>query len=129
MKNHLKSPRKLLVKDQSTRPTQLPMKKGSEAHEGWLIPTTSWMAGNNKQDATRRWEPSIHKNRIIKSLNYIIYIKSRVSEQKNDNFKQTHSWRNRIRAKKVYRNISACVCVENEELVNGVHNTAQLLNS
>lgn len=40
-KNHLKSPRKLLVKDQSTRPAQLPIKNGRETHVGWLIPTIS----------------------------------------------------------------------------------------
>lgn len=46
---HLKRPRKLLVRDQSTRPTQLPIKNGKDIHEGWLIPTTSWTAGSSKQ--------------------------------------------------------------------------------
>jgi len=38
---NLKSPRKLLVRDQSTRPAQLAIKNGRENHEGWLIPTPS----------------------------------------------------------------------------------------
>lgn len=38
---YLKSPRKLLVKDQSTRPMQLQMKNGKETQEGLLIPTTN----------------------------------------------------------------------------------------
>jgi hypothetical protein len=50
-----KRPRKLLVKDQSTRPMQLNTKNGNEIHEGWLILTTSWAAGSNKQHATRKW--------------------------------------------------------------------------
>lgn len=49
-----KRPRKLLLRDQSTRPTQLPIKKGNEIQEGWLIPTTNWTAGSNKQHATLR---------------------------------------------------------------------------
>lgn len=40
-KTHRKSPRKLLVKDQSTRPTQLQIKNGREIQDGWLIPTTN----------------------------------------------------------------------------------------
>lgn len=41
MEAYRKRPRKLLVRDQSTRPTQLPMKKGKEIQEGQLIPTTN----------------------------------------------------------------------------------------
>jgi len=54
MEAYRKRPRKLLVRDQSTRPTQLPIKKGKEIQEGWLIPTTNWTAGSNKQHATLR---------------------------------------------------------------------------
>lgn len=54
-----KRPRKLLVRDQSTRPILLHKKNGREAQDGWLIPTTSCRAGNNKQHKTLIWEPSI----------------------------------------------------------------------
>lgn len=37
--NYLKRPKKLLVKDQSTRETQLHIKNGKESQDGLLIPT------------------------------------------------------------------------------------------
>lgn len=60
-KLYLKSPKKLLVKDQSTSPTQLHTKNGKESQEGLLIPTANWMPGSNKQEATLRWEPSVKR--------------------------------------------------------------------
>lgn len=74
---YLNRPRKLLVRDQSTRPTQLPMKKGRDIHEGWLIPTTSWTAGSSKQQAflirvpfTRKGKENISTNTCVVVYHY-----------------------------------------------------------
>lgn len=65
--NYLNKPKKLLVKDKSTRPTQLQMKNGRESQDGLLIPTINWRAGRNKQELTLRQEPSMSNIRQIKS--------------------------------------------------------------
>lgn len=51
---YLKRPKKLLVKDQSTRPTQLQTKNGKESQDGLLIPEANCTAGSNKQETNLR---------------------------------------------------------------------------
>lgn len=51
---YLKRPKKLLVKDQSTRPMQLQIKNGKESQDGLLIPEINCTAGSNKQQANLR---------------------------------------------------------------------------
>ena len=66
---YLKRPEKLLVEDQSTNPTQLQMKKGKDTQDGWLIPTTNWMAGNKKQDTTLMYEPLKTRKSVFSYMN------------------------------------------------------------